>query len=493
MKNIILIITDTFRCDNLGSRSDLSPGRGATGPAGPDGPDGLVPIAIRTPELDRFAAEKAASIEGFYTGSFPTIPHRSDLATGTLGWPHYGWQSIRKSSPNHIASLLSDAGYATQLIADTPHLFTTRFHHGFEANFQHRGQESDQPLLHLNDRIERIVPEGKDRPLPKIRGATMLDLYRWINRNYRYESETFPAKMAETAIRWLEENHGAGPFLLWLDLFDPHEPWDPPEYLVKRYDVDYSGTPMLGPNYGSASDYSEAELRNLKAHYAAEVELVDRYIGRILQKVDDLRLLENSLLIITSDHGISIGEHDQAGKSNRNPNDDRYWPLYPELSHVPFLIAGPGIPGGVKLDLIAQPIDILPTVCGLAGVTIHPRQRLEGRSFAGQVRKGGGKHREFAVSGCYSVPSGDKLTAGGLGGTFKANTPFLIKDEWGFAPVGQRGQPELYRLGSDPSAQKNIANGNESQMEDLLYVLVEHLREHNAPPDTISMWSRSWR
>ncbi len=68
MHNIILIITDTYRYDNLGDRAEIMP--------------------VRTPELDAFAAERATAVEGFYTGSFPTIPHRTDIATGKLGWPN---------------------------------------------------------------------------------------------------------------------------------------------------------------------------------------------------------------------------------------------------------------------------------------------------------------------------------------------------------------------------------------------------------------------
>ncbi|MCE2461734.1 MAG: sulfatase-like hydrolase/transferase, partial [Pseudomonadales bacterium] len=82
MKNIILLITDTFRYDNLGDRAKRP---------------------VRTPELDAFAAERATEIEGFYTGSFPTIPHRTDVATGRLVWPHYPWQPIDLSGRNHIA------------------------------------------------------------------------------------------------------------------------------------------------------------------------------------------------------------------------------------------------------------------------------------------------------------------------------------------------------------------------------------------------------
>ena len=310
MKNLILIITDTFRYDNLGRRASRP---------------------VRTPELDRFTATRATCVERFYAGSFPTIPHRTEVATGVVGWPRYGWQPIDQSSPNHIAALLGAAGYATQLICDCPHLFPARFQSAFDAAFQHRGQEWDRPLLHLNDPIPPVVPDGKTRTTPRFRDRNLASLHRWINRYPVNEAETFPARTGQTTIRWLEENYKAGPFFLWVDFFDPHEPWDPPEYMVRRYDPEYEGMPMLHPNYGPSSAYSPEELHNLWAHYAAEAELVDRWVGRVLQKIDDLELWDDSIVVVTSDHGMSLGEHDRTGKSNIHPDDPRYSPIKPEI------------------------------------------------------------------------------------------------------------------------------------------------------------------
>jgi arylsulfatase A-like enzyme len=170
------------------------------------------------------------------------------------------------------------------------------------------------------------------------------------------------------------------PFFLWIDFFDPHEPWDPPEYMVRRYDPGYTRTPMLHPNYGPASDYTPGELHNLWAHYAAEAELVDRWIGRILQKIDDLQLWDETIVDMTSDHGTSLGEHNRTGKSNINDGDERYWPIYPEVGHVPFLLAGGDVPKGQSLDLIAQPTDILPTFHWTTAASVRHSSKQKGIS-----------------------------------------------------------------------------------------------------------------
>lgn len=462
MKNIILIITDTFRYDNLASDAKRT---------------------VQTPHLDSFSASRAASIDGFYTGSFPTIPHRTDLTSGRLGWGRYGWQPIYKSGPNHMPELLRESGYVSQLICDCPHLFNAGFQHGFDAAFQERGQEGDKYLLHLNDPIEIAMPHEKTRLYPSFQGHPLVDLHRWINRYPKCEEDTFAAKTARTAVRWLEENYKAGPFFLWVDFFDPHEPWDPPEYLVRKYDPDYTGHPMLHPNYGRSSDYTPEELRNLWAHYAAESEIVDRHIGRILQKIDDLGLWDDSIVVVTADHGTSLGEHERTGKSNINDGDNRFWPIYPEVGHIPFLIAGPEIPKGKRINLIAQPIDILPTLCELAGVSVKPAEKLHGKSFAEQLVSGSGTHREFAVSGSF-LPTNEK------GLPKHAVTPFLVTERWGYAPVGAEGEPELYDLTQDPLAENNIAADNEETIKELHTLLISHLREHDASEEFVSLWER---
>ncbi len=460
MKNIVLLITDTFRYDNLGQRAKRM---------------------IRTPELDRFAAERATEIENFYIGSFPTIPQRTDVATGMLGWPHYGWQPLDLSSPNHIASLLGQAGYASQLLCDNPHLFNARFQHAFDAAFLHRGQEGDRALLHLNDPIPTIMSPDKTRTRPMFRGHPLVDTHAWFNRQPRYEADLFPARTAMTAIRWLEENHTAGPFFLWVDFFDPHEPWDAPEYLVRRYDPDYAGPPMLHPNYGPSDVYTPEELHNLWAHYAAETELVDRWIGRVLQKIDDLALWDDTIVVVTSDHGMSLGEHQRTGKSNLHDADPRYWPIYPEVGHAILLLAGSQIPAGQSLELLAQPADLLPTLCDLAGVEVQPPVPLQGRSFARALTTGETQHREVVVSGCYI------RAFGGLPPR-KASTPFLVTREWGYAPVGAQGRPELYALTADPLAEQNVADQHPEVLAQLQQVFLQHLAEHGAPEECMALW-----
>ena len=458
--NIILLISDTFRYDNLGDRASMP---------------------VRTPELDRFS-KRAVSLSRLYTASFPTIPQRTDLTSGRYGWPWYPWQDRRKSTPNHLPELLGQAGYVSQLICDCPHLFPNGFNVGFGGAHMLRGQEGDTFFLRMNHPIEHAMPPEKTRYGRHFRDRNLVDLARWTNRYWYREVDRFPPRTAALAVEWLEENYQFDPIFLWVDFFDPHEPWDPPEYIVNRYDSDYAGPPMLHPNYGQASDLTPGELKNLRAHYCAEAELVDRWVGRVLQKIDDLSLWENSIVIFTTDHGMSLGEHNRTGKQNINPGDERFWPLYPEIAHIPFLIAAPGLEGGTRVDALLQPPDILPTCLDLIGVDITLPQPLHGQSFAPMLR---GElqepPRDVAITGSF-------LRRDGEGRLSQPATPVLYTQRWAYAPVGADGGIELYDLEVDPYAELNIASDYPGTVQDLHGLFLDWLQEIGAPDGAIEVF-----
>ena len=457
--NIILIISDTFRYDNLFDRASMP---------------------VSTPNLDAFAG-RAVSLEGLYTGSFPTIPHRTDLTTGRFGWPWYPWQNLANSSRNNLPDLLRSHGYVSQLICDCPHLFNAGFQNSFSAAMTLRGQEGDMPFLWMNHPIEEVMPPEKTRPGARFLESNLADLHGWTNRLWRLEEDRFPPRTARTAVEWLEENYRHDSFFLWVDFFDPHEPWDPPEYMVRKYDPDYAGPPMVHPNYGRASDLTPEELQNLRAHYCAEAELVDRWVGRVLQKIDDLALWEKSIVIFTTDHGMSLGEHNRTGKSNINDGDDRFWPVYPEVAHIPFLIAAPGLSGGRSVEALVQPCDILPTVSALAGIEPDPPEPFHGRSIAGLLKgETDAPIRDIAVSASF---------ARGQNGAWPDNavTPVVYTGDWAYAPVGAAGEKELYDTGKDPAAETNVAGDHADVARDLHDRLIGWCEEVAAPAEAVDL------
>ena len=462
--NIIVIISDTFRYDNLFDRAAAMP--------------------VRTPHLDRFS-ERCVSLSRLHTGSFPTIPHRTDFTTGRVGWPWYPWQDRRLSSPNHLPQILGQAGYVSQLLGDCPHLVRAAFFEGFSGAHTLPGQEGNTYFLGMNYPIERAMADDKTRNNDKsFQGRNLIDLHKWTNRRWYREIDRFPPRTAELAVEWLEENDQHSPFFLWVDFFDPHEPWDPPEYMVRRYDPDYGGPPMLHPNYGKASDYTETELRNLRAHYCAEAELVDRWVGRILTKIDDLDLWRNSVVVFMSDHGICLGEHNRTGKSNISKNDDRFWPLYPEIVHVPFLVSAPGLEKGRTVDALLRPADIAPTLLDLAGVRAEPPEPMHGRSFAPLLRgKSSDPLHECVVSAGYT-----RLQDGAL--PDNCVTPVVYTERWAYAPVDSYGGRQLFDLSVDPLAETNVIDDHPDEADDLHDALIQELQQLEAPHEAVEVWQR---
>jgi arylsulfatase A-like enzyme len=250
--------------------------------------------------------------------------------------------------------------------------------------------------------------------------------------------------------------------------------------MVKRYDPDYTGTPMLHPNYGKASDLTPAELRNLRAHYCAEAELVDRWVGRVLEKIDDLGLWDNSIVVFTTDHGMGLGEHNRTGKSNINQGDERFWPIYPELAHIPCMIAAPGLKGGRTVDALLQPPDILPTLLELAGLSIEPPEPFHGRSFAPLLRGERQKSlHDYAISAQFLRRNSGAVPP-------KAETPVVYTERWAYVPIGAEGRRELYDLAKDPLAESNVARANPKIVRQMHRHLKDWLRKMKAPQEAIA-------
>ena len=154
------------------------------------------------------------------------------------------------------------------------------------------------------------------------------------------------------------------------------------------YDPGYTGEAVIYPRYGSTDVLSDTELHHCRALYAAEVTMVDRWVGKLLQAVDDLGLRENTAIFFLADHGFVLGEHGWIGKGT--------FPLYEVLNHVPLLMRIPGIPGGQVISAYAQAADLMPTMLDLCG-TDAPGSR-HGRSLV-PVLRGDAEHvREVCIS-----------------------------------------------------------------------------------------------
>ena len=357
---IILIVADTFRYDHIGYNRMAK---------------------INTPEIDELIKD-SVFFERTYAGSFPTVPHRFDMLTGTFGFPYRGWEPI---GPKDITmgEILLDYGYVTQLITDAANLLRREMNYdrGYLGYYLTRGQERDIYFTKMNEPLRHVIPVEKARHTFYFGDHPTVDLTQWINSHWRWEEDRFAPRTAQFSAQWIEANYKEDNFFLHVDFFDPHEPWDPPQFFVDKYaDPNYRGTPMIMPNYGRADVFTPEEIDNMFAHYKAEVEMVSKWIGYLIRKIKDVGIYDDSLIIFTSDHGIYIGEHNRTGKINISKDDPRGpWPLYEEVARVPLVIKMPEQKfKGKHIGEVTQPTDILPTVLDIAG--IDPGKKLPGKS-----------------------------------------------------------------------------------------------------------------
>jgi arylsulfatase A-like enzyme len=367
--NIILIICDTLRRDHLGCY----------------GSD-----RISTPHIDRFAS-RSVVFDRAYAASFPTVPHRHDVMTGRYTFIESEWEPL----PRHeivLAEELGKAGYCSMMVIDQPHIVENGYHYdrGFTGWEWIRGQETDR---------WQTAPAKPPMPCDPAKLRSPEEIVKLHQRNIywrRGEEDTFVARTMTAASRWLERNwrqHDS--FFLYVDTFDPHEPWDPPQWYVDMYDPGYRGEAITYPLYAPSGYLSPPELQHVRALYAAEVTLVDRWVGRLLERIEDMGLLEDTLVVFTTDHGFCHGEHELMGKALISPTGAEYVPLWEEIARIPLIVHYPGCQPR-REQAIIQPVDFMPTFLEVAGApdpgTMH------GRSFLPILRGQPTPWREFAVT-----------------------------------------------------------------------------------------------
>jgi arylsulfatase A-like enzyme len=344
--NVILVMSDTFRQDNLKCYNPKSD--------------------IQTPCLDKFASESHV-FDNALLGSFPTVPNRLDIMSGKFGFIDKEWAPLPKETIT-LQEILTASGYTTQMIIDNPHLLEMGFNYdrGFSGWEWIRGHETDK---------WKTTPKHVDTPPDngKTRTAHFLEGYLRNTAWWTKEADRFAPRTVNAACDWLEEAQDLDKFFLYIDLFDPHEPWDAPQKYIDMYEEAYDGEDIIYPNYGFWKDFlSEKELKHIHALYKAETTMVDQWIGKLLNKIEELGMDEDTAVIFTSDHGYLFGEHGLSGKSLLPKVDDTVYyeaaPMYKNIRDVPLMIRMPGQKEQKRHQALVQSPDLMPTILEMAGL-----------------------------------------------------------------------------------------------------------------------------
>lgn len=355
--HLILIVADTLRADVLGAYGDRD---------------------VETPNLDAFAAE-AAVFTAAYPESLPTIPVRRALLTGRRAYPfrNYqplkwdivylpGWQPMANDEVA-LAERLVAAGYHTGFVASTMPYFAPgmNFTRGFWQWHFVRGLQQDRyrsVYTVTPSHLERYGPlhDQQRRPYSTL-------AYHVANRIRVHSEEEVPAAQAyRWAMEFVDDNRHAGPFLLVVDTFEPHEPWEAPASYLERYaDPGYSGRTVPFTRYGPMEgQLSEAELRHVQAHYRGLVSLVDTWFGRFVDTLKRLGLYDRSTIVFTSDHGTNFG--DTPDRIVGKPQTA----MYPGVMQLPLLVRfADGAGAGKCFPQLVYNLDVPATLYAQAGIS----------------------------------------------------------------------------------------------------------------------------
>ena len=400
------------------------------------------PVAVATPALDALARESAVFTAAYGEGE-PTIPVRRAFFTGmrsfpwrfafdTAGlWPTgRGWHRIPPEQPT-LAEVLLQHGYKTALFSDTYHTFkpTMNFTRGF-VNYEFiRGQESDNWKGGSLASIAAVAKRHVAGELNPAEHAVLL-AYLFNNRWRTNEENWTSARVFRAAMDWLDDNHRDTPFFLWVESFDPHEPWDPPREYANRYYPDLGERGKEYIFHQQATHATPEEQERMKALYYGEVTFVDRWIGRIYEKLNSLKLLDDTVVMFVTDHGTELLDHGRFGKSAPH--------LFAHNTQLLWFIRHPdGSRQGQEIGSFVQNHDLFPTVLEVLGL---PARNVDGQSAWPLVTGSATRTRDHIITGWGSYAS--------------------VRDRfWNYTVNFEEPEADtrLYDLVNDPKEQRNVA------------------------------------
>jgi arylsulfatase A-like enzyme len=228
---------------------------------------------------------------------------------------------------------------------------------------------------------------------------------------------------------------------LWLDSFDPHEPWDPPEPYRSMYvDPNYKGKDIIQPIPGPSDYLTDDELQHVRDLYAGKITLCDKWIGWLIDQLKEMGLYDDTMIIFTTDHGEPFGDHGYLKKAQPG--------LYDDLTRIPLIVRHPkGVGAGKRVKALVETTEIFPTVLEAFGVKKPPK--AHGESLLPLMSGEKEKIRDYAYMGYFK------------------QSMRVSDHKWAFHMYQMKGkEPELYDWENDPEQLNNVIEQNpEKAME----------------------------
>jgi len=256
------------------------------------------------------------------------------------------------------------------------------------------------------------------------------------------------------------ENHGERPFFAWVHLFDAHAPYEMPHQALAR--APRGGPPLRLPKYWPRPYRSVTSIEWLIDSYKHEISRVDKAVGRVIDALESKGITENTVVVVVSDHGESLTEHDTFFDHGQH--------LYDPSLRVPLIVVAPGVSqAGLRVSCQLSTQDVAPSLLELGGLEPADSQVEHAQSFVAQLAGGDCESREvFSTT---------------VGSRFVRDPPVDHSTRMPDSKMILRGSGlvEQYDLLEDPREMNNLARANPALMAEIRAQLEERLGEAAEP------------
>ncbi len=318
--------------------------------------------------------EKSVKFDEFYGGSMPCMPARRELHTGKYNFLNRGWGPL-ENFDNSMMETMKNNGIYTHLVTDHSHYFEdggATYHNRYNTWEGFRGQEGDRftPQALADFSLNTCPLNNKNES----------SLQHLANRTRIHSEEDMPSyKTISAGLDFIDTYKDKDQWFVQIECFDPHEPFYVPDKYRELYDCCDSHNAFNFPAYTPVEDkYSEEDIMAMRKEYCALLSMCDAGLGRLLDKFDELDMWKDTMLIVNTDHGFFLGEHDYIGKN--------FPPMYDEVIHTPFFIHDPRFNNdGEVRNSVCQSIDIVPTLMNYFGLT--PFEDIDGKDLSPVIEK----------------------------------------------------------------------------------------------------------
>jgi arylsulfatase A-like enzyme len=342
---------------------------------------------VHAPNFERLA-KKTAVFESSYVCSMPCMPARRDLHTGRPNFLHRSWGPMEPFDDS-MPKMLREAGIHSHLVTDHYHYWEEGAgNYGTKYSTWEgiRGQEGDLW------RGEVAQPEVPESVWPRNDRMWYQD---WINRKAVSKQEDFPQfRTFESGMDFIDRNKEEDNWFLQIETFDPHEPFfSSPESkaIYKEHYEQYRGKHFDWPPYRKVEEEPE-EIEHARFEYASLLSMCDSRLGKILDMMDENSMWDDTMLIVWTDHGFMLGEHECWAKC--------WMPFYEEIARTPFFVWDPRskVQGERRQSLVQPSIDLAPTLLDFFG--LEPTKDMLGKSLTETIANDEAV-REYGIFGMH--------------------------------------------------------------------------------------------